>query len=104
VLDFGWAELLIIVAVAVFVIGPKDIPNLMYGLGRLVRRVQYIRFAVSQQFEDIMQAGDLDELRKGVNFEERRPDDAVIDEADFDVDEIDEEVTDGDASDDKPEN
>ncbi len=103
-LDFGWAELLIIVAVAVFVIGPKDIPNLMYGLGRLVRRVQYIRFAVSQQFEDIMQAGDLDELRKGVNFEERRPDDAVIDEADFDVDEIDEEVTDGDASDDKPEN
>lgn len=97
-LDFGWAELLIIVAVAVFVIGPKDIPNLMYGLGRLVRRVQYVRFAVSQQFEDIMQAGDLDELRKGVNFEERRPDNAIIDEADFDEEEIDER----DANDDKP--
>ena len=102
-LDFGWAELLIIVAVAVFVIGPKDIPNLMYGLGRLVRRVQYVRFAVSQQFEDIMQAGDVDELRKGVNFEERRPDDAIIDEADFDEEEIDEtEINERDANDDKP--
>ena len=102
-LDFGWAELLILVAVAVFVIGPKDIPNLMYGLGRLVRRVQYVRFAVSQQFEDIMQASDLDELRKGVNFEERRLDDAIIDEADFDEEEIDEtEINERDANDDKP--
>lgn len=71
-LDFGWAELLIIVAVAVFVIGPKDIPNLMYGLGRVVRRVQYIRFAVSKQFDDLMHTADLDELRRGVNFEQKR--------------------------------
>jgi len=71
VLDFGWAELLILVAVAVFVIGPKDIPNIMYGLGRLVRRVQYIKYAVSQQFDDIMNTGDIEELRKGVNFEHR---------------------------------
>jgi len=71
VLDFGWAELLIIVAVAVFVIGPKDIPNIMYGLGRIVRRVQYIKYAVSQQFDDILNTGDIEELRKGVNFEHR---------------------------------
>jgi len=76
-LDFGWAELLIIVAVAVFVIGPKDIPNLMYGLGRMMRRIQYIRYAVSQQFDDIMNTGDIEELRKGVNFEAARSDDAV---------------------------
>jgi len=75
VLDFGWAELLILVAVAVFVIGPKDIPNIMYGLGRLVRRVQYIKYAVSQQFDDIMNTGDIEELRKGVNFEHREPTD-----------------------------
>ena len=70
-LDFGWAELLIIVAVAVFVIGPKDIPQIMYGLGRLIRRFQYIKYAVSQQFDDIMNTGDIEELRKGVNFEHR---------------------------------
>lgn len=71
-LDFGWAELLILVAVAVFVIGPKDIPNVMYGLGRIVRRIQYVRFAISQQFDDIMNTGDMEELRKGINFEEKR--------------------------------
>ena len=83
-LDFGWAELLVLVAVAVFVVGPKDIPNLMYGFGRLVRRIQYVRYAITQQFDDIMQAGDIEELRKGVNFEVKRTDQEAIDEADFD--------------------
>lgn len=79
-LDFGWAELLIIVAVAVFVIGPKDIPNIMYGLGRMLRRVQYIKYAVSQQFDDLMNTGDIEELRKGVNFETARTQDDIAQE------------------------
>lgn len=87
-LDFGWAELLIIVAVAVFVIGPKDIPGIMYGLGRLVRRFQYIRYAVSQQFDDIMNAGDIEELRKGVNFETARSEDSVTTEIEEDTEEV----------------
>ena len=85
-LDFGWAELLIIVAVAVFVIGPKDIPNVMYGLGRVVRRMQYIRFAVTQQFDDLMKAADVEELRRGVNFEDRRSSDDANHEAEEDSD------------------
>lgn len=79
-LDFGWAELLIIVAVAVFVVGPQDIPKIMYGLGRLLRRFQYIKFAVSKQFDDIMNTGDIEELRKGVNFEDKRDHEAVSQE------------------------
>jgi len=66
--DFAWSELLVVVAVAVFVIGPKDIPKIMYGVGRIVRRLQYVRFALSQQFDDVLKAGDIDELRRGVNF------------------------------------
>jgi sec-independent protein translocase protein TatB len=84
VLDFGWAELLIIMAVAVFVIGPKDIPKIMYGVGRVMRRIQYVRFAVSQQFEEMMQAGDLEELQRGVNFEQKRSDESVQAEAEED--------------------
>lgn len=68
-LDFGLPELLIIAAIAVFVIGPNDIPKIMYGLGRLFRRFQYVRYAMSQQFDDVLKAGDIEELRKGVNFE-----------------------------------
>ncbi len=62
-LDFGWPELLVIIAVAVLVIGPDELPQIMRGLGRLVRRLQYVRFALSQQFEDFMQTHDLEEMR-----------------------------------------
>ena len=72
--DVGWAEILVIVAVAVMVIGPQDIPKVMYGIGRFMRRLQYVRFAVSQQFDDILKAGDIEELRRGVNFEAPKTD------------------------------
>ena len=98
-LDFGWAELLVLVAVAVFVIGPKDIPNVMYGLGRIVRRIQYIRYAVSQQFDDIMNVGDIEELRKGVNFEARDNAD-IAHEAEEDED-LTENIAEGDDDDNK---
>ena len=70
-LDFGLAELLLIMALAVLVIGPKEIPELMRGLGRVVRRLQYIKFGLSQQFDDFMQEHDLEELRNSSKDNER---------------------------------
>lgn len=81
-LDFGWAELFIIIALAVIVIGPKDIQPIMVGLGRIFRRISYIRYAISQQFDDIMRDADLDDIRKSVNFEARE--DESFDEAESD--------------------
>ena len=86
-LDFGWAELLVVIAVAVFVVGPQDIPKIMYSLGRILRRVQYIRYAVSQQFDDLMNAGDIEELRKGVNFETARKESNIATEKQQDEEE-----------------
>ncbi len=63
-LDFAWSELLVVIAVAVLVIGPNDIPKVMRSLGRLMRRVQYMKFALSQQFEDLMKETDLEELQR----------------------------------------
>ena len=57
-LDFGWAELFLIGLILLLVIGPKDIPNIMYQGGKLMRRLGYMRFALSQQFDDFMQAQD----------------------------------------------
>jgi Sec-independent protein translocase protein TatA len=71
VLGFSWAEILLTSAVALVVIGPKDIPKVMFELGRVVRRLQYMKFAMSQQFEDFLKEHDLDDLRHGVNFEAR---------------------------------
>lgn len=83
-LDFGWPELLVIMAVAVLVIGPDEIPVIMVALGRIVRRLQYIRYAFSQQFEDFLKEADLEDIRKQVNFEEKEFDEAGADEEEMD--------------------
>lgn len=54
-LDFGWAELLIIGLIVLLVVGPQDIPKIMYQAGRLFRRLHYMKFALSQQFDDFME-------------------------------------------------
>ncbi len=81
-LDFGWAELILIIVVSVIVIGPNEIPALMVGLGRVFRRFQYVKFAISQQFDDLMHDADLSDIRKSVNFES--PEDSSDREADED--------------------
>lgn len=75
-LDFGWPELFVIAIMAVLVIGPQDLPKVMVGVGRLFRRFQYIKYAMSQQFDDVMQQADLNHLRDDVNFEAQRASDS----------------------------
>ena len=70
--DFGWSELLLVVAVAVLVIGPDEIPGIMRTLGRLVRRLQYVKFALSQQFEDFLKEHDLEEMRSSALFRDQQ--------------------------------
>lgn len=90
-LDVGWSEILLIGVVSVVVMKPEDIPKAMMGMGRVMRRLQYMKFAMSRQFEDLMKADDLDELRK-VNFEKSRnmPD---LDESAGDLEDYNESLT-----------
>ena len=85
-LDFGWAELFLIMVVGVLVIGPNEIPGLMRGFGRLFRRFQYMKHAVSQQFEDFMDVADVEDLQKAVNFEAKPDGHEGFDEAAEDED------------------
>lgn len=71
-LDFGWTELLVIMGLAILVIGPNEIPALMRGLGNLMRRISYIKYAFTQQFDDFMRDADLNDIRDSVNFETAR--------------------------------
>lgn len=67
--DLGWTEIVLIVAVAAIAIGPEQLPEVMRALGRVVRRLQYVRYAFSQQFDDFLKVHDLEELRRGINLE-----------------------------------
>ena len=80
-LDFGWLELFLIVAVAVVVIGPDEIPVIMVTIGRIFRRFQYIKFAISQQFDDVMRDADIADIRNSVNFEAKENGSDHFDEA-----------------------
>lgn len=90
-LDIGWSELLLVIVVAILVIGPQDIPKAMLALGRLVRRFQYVKFALSQQFEDLMKDADLAELRRLNEEAAAEHQHHDIDEAAADADEHEQE-------------
>ena len=81
--DFGWAELLVIIALGVLVMGPDEIPAIMRGLGRIVRRLQYIKYAFSQQFEDFMKEHELEEMRSSALFRDHQT--SIQDEMDDDL-------------------
>lgn len=78
--DIGWSEILVVAVIAVLVIGPDELPGVMRLLGRIVRRITYIRYAFSQQFEDFMRENDLNDIRKQVNFEAKDFDENLSDE------------------------
>lgn len=61
--DFSGSEFALVVVVAILAIGPKQLPEVLHGLGKLFRRLQYMRFAVSRQFDDFMEQAELNELR-----------------------------------------
>lgn len=82
--DFGFIEFIVIATVAVLAVGPKELPAVMQALGRLVRRFQYIRYAVSQQFEDFMEQSDLKDIQSQVNFEAKDFNEEEADEDYFD--------------------
>lgn len=62
--DLGWSELFLIAAVAVLAVGPKQLPDIMYGLGKLMRRLTNLRFALSQQFDSFMADAELEKSKK----------------------------------------
>ena len=80
--DFGWAELLLIGAIALFVVGPQDIPKIAYQIGKFVRRLKYMQFALTSQFDDFMQKAEAKENPKELK---RELDHDPYDEADADA-------------------
>ena len=99
--DFGFSEFGVIIVLAVFLIGPKDMPGIMIALGRVFKRIQYIRFAISRQFDDVLHDVNLEELRREAMLRAE----GTLDE-DADIGEVTdtgaEEISEDDTSDDGP--
>jgi sec-independent protein translocase protein TatB len=61
-----FVEILIIGALALIVIGPKDLPILMRRLGRFIGRMRAMAAEFRASFDELARQSELDELRKEV--------------------------------------
>ena len=64
--DIGVSEMLIVAAVALIVVGPKDLPLLMRRVGQFIARLRGMASEFRASFDDMARQSELDELRKEV--------------------------------------
>jgi sec-independent protein translocase protein TatB len=62
--DLGWSEMLVIGAVALVVIGPKELPNALRTAGHWVRKARSLSREFQGSFEQMIREAELDEVRK----------------------------------------
>ncbi len=65
--DLGWTEMLMVAAVAIIVVGPKDLPRLMRTIGQFVTKAKGMASELQSQFMDIAHQSELDDIRKSVS-------------------------------------
>ncbi len=64
--DLSWGEVMVIGAVALIVIGPKDLPKALRTVGNMTAKVRRMAGEFQSQFNDAMREAELDEIRKQV--------------------------------------
>ena len=64
--DIGGTELLVIAAVALIVVGPKDLPILLRKLGQFVAKMRGMASEFRASFDEMARQSELDDLRREV--------------------------------------
>lgn len=64
--EVGATELLVIAAIALIVVGPKDLPVMLRKLGQFLGRLRAMANEFRASFEDMARQSELDELRREV--------------------------------------
>ncbi|MFC7398839.1 Sec-independent protein translocase protein TatB [Chelatococcus sp. GCM10030263] len=64
--DIGWSELLLVGAVALVVIGPKDLPRALRTLGQFTTKLKRMAADFQGQFNEAMREAELDDIRRSV--------------------------------------
>ena len=64
--EVGATELLVIAAIALIVVGPKDLPIMMRKLGQFLGRMRAMAHEFRASFDEMARQSELDELRREV--------------------------------------
>ncbi len=65
--DVAWSEMLVILAVAVVVIGPKDLPKVLYAAGKFMRKVKIFTSDIHRSLDNIIHDEELNEITREAN-------------------------------------
>jgi sec-independent protein translocase protein TatB len=61
---FAWSELILIGAVALVVIGPKDLPKVMRTAGQWSRKLRFLASDFQRHLDDMIRQSELDEVKR----------------------------------------
>ncbi len=64
--DIAWSEMLVIGAVALVVIGPKDLPKALRSVGEAVGKIKRMASEFQGQFNEAMREAELHDIKKQV--------------------------------------
>ncbi len=62
--DIGWSELLVIAAVALIVIGPKELPGVLRSVGHWMGKIRRMASDFQSQFNEAMREAEMSDLKK----------------------------------------
>lgn len=65
--DIAWSELLLIGAVALIFIGPKELPGLLVNIGRWVRRARSMASEFQSSLDQAVREAEVDQLKQKMN-------------------------------------
>ena len=94
--EIGGLELLVIAAVALIVVGPKDLPVMLRKLGQFTAKVRGMANEFRASFDEMARQSELDELRKEVEAMRRGSlaEGAAMDASKAQVDQVFKEIGD----------
>ena len=64
--DIGWSELLLIGAVALVVIGPKDLPKALRAIGQATAKIRQMASEFQGTFNEAMREAELDTIKRDI--------------------------------------
>jgi sec-independent protein translocase protein TatB len=62
--DIGFSEVLLIAIAALVAIGPKDMPQALFRLGRMMRQVRIVMNGFRDQYSQVMHDVEVEHYRK----------------------------------------
>jgi sec-independent protein translocase protein TatB len=80
-LDFSWSHILLFLAVALVVVGPKDLPRLMRMVGRWTGKARAMADQLRQSFDEMARQSELDDLRAEIEALRTQRPLAAVDQA-----------------------